>query len=127
MSNTLIMIFGSEATEAFEATGTVTALDTGQIKQMTFATPGERDAYLQGCEDAIGYNTYTHGPFSMGHSKGGPKRKWTMEKLTAEARKYQSRQDFRKASHGAYQSAYKIGALDEICAHMPRPSKGDAE
>ena len=44
-------------------------------------------------------------------------RKWTIEKITEEAMKYQSRYEFQRKSY-AYSAAYKKGLLDEICKHM---------
>lgn len=44
--------------------------------------------------------------------------KWTLESLTAEASKYTRRIDFYYESTGAYQSAWRQGLLDTVCAHM---------
>jgi isopentenyldiphosphate isomerase len=43
---------------------------------------------------------------------------WTKEKCQEEALKYNSRNEFRKNSGGAYDFSYRKGWLDEICIHM---------
>lgn len=45
-------------------------------------------------------------------------RKWTFEKLQAEALKYNRRVDFQYGSTGAYLSAMRQKLLDVICSHM---------
>lgn len=49
---------------------------------------------------------------------GGKIITWTKEKCFIEAKKYDNRTCFQKNSSAAYQSAYKNGWLNEICAHM---------
>ena len=46
------------------------------------------------------------------------KNKWTLEMLQKEALKYKTRGMFQKGNCSAYHAAYRIKALDEICAHM---------
>lgn len=50
--------------------------------------------------------------------KPAPKIKWTHEKLAEEAKKYNSKKDFKLFSHSAYVTAVRNGVLDEICNHM---------
>ena len=50
--------------------------------------------------------------------KPDPKIKWTHEKLAEEAKKYNSKKDFKLFSHSAYVTAVRNGVLDEICNHM---------
>jgi len=49
---------------------------------------------------------------------GGNILKWTKEKCKDESLKYISKSEFYKNSMSAYQSAKRIGILDEICSHM---------
>ena len=54
-----------------------------------------------------------------------PSGHWSKENCHQEALKYQSRNEFRLGSNGAYDAAGKNGCLDEICSHMEelkRPS-----
>lgn len=44
--------------------------------------------------------------------------KWTIEKLMADALKYQTRGEWEKKSSGAYKVAMKRGIMDECCGHM---------
>ena len=43
---------------------------------------------------------------------------WTIERCSAEAKKYMKRSHFKNQSPSAYEAASKKGWLDEICAHM---------
>jgi predicted GIY-YIG superfamily endonuclease len=43
---------------------------------------------------------------------------WVKEKCSEEAKKYSSRGEFKKSNNSAYNSAWKNGWLDDICAHM---------
>lgn len=45
-------------------------------------------------------------------------KRWTDEMLAAEARKYETKQEFRNNSANAYDSAKKRKLLDEFCNHM---------
>ena len=45
-------------------------------------------------------------------------KKWTFEKLKAEALKYKTRKEFRAKNPSAFQIAFREGFLDEICSHM---------
>lgn len=45
-------------------------------------------------------------------------KKWTKETCIVEAKKYSTRNDFRKKSSGAYDAARDNNWLDEICLHM---------
>ena len=55
--------------------------------------------------------------------KPAPKIKWTHEKLAEEAKKYNSKKDFKLFSHSAYVTAVRNGVLDDICRHMQRQRK----
>jgi len=44
--------------------------------------------------------------------------KWTVEMLTAEAAKYQTRWEFGKGSPNAYGAAHRRKLIDQVCAHM---------
>jgi hypothetical protein len=57
------------------------------------------------------------------HKQIGRERLWTIEKLQAEAAKYQHRVDFFNKSKGAYQVAWERGLLDIVCAHMQPKSR----
>ena len=43
---------------------------------------------------------------------------WTLERLKAEAAKYQTRMEFNERASGAYSAARQRKLLDEVCAHM---------
>lgn len=53
----------------------------------------------------------------------GTKRYWSIEKCREEALKYDTRRQFEKNSHRAYQAAYKYGWMDEVCSHMKHLKK----
>ena len=44
--------------------------------------------------------------------------KWTYEKCKEDAMKYNKRNDFKKKSNSAYNSARLNGWLEDICSHM---------
>ncbi|WP_430816416.1 hypothetical protein [Carboxylicivirga sp. RSCT41] len=46
--------------------------------------------------------------------------KWTKEELIIEARKYQTKTEFKQYSSGAYTAAYNNNWLNEICQHMKK-------
>jgi hypothetical protein len=46
------------------------------------------------------------------------KSKWTKEKVSIEAKKYNRRGHFQKENPSAYNYARRQGYLDEICSHM---------
>lgn len=52
-----------------------------------------------------------------------PKVKWTEEAIFKEAKKYSSKEDFRKACSAAYTIAHKKGIIDKACSHMPSSRK----
>ena len=45
-------------------------------------------------------------------------KKWDLEFVSKEAKKYKSRTAFQKGSKEAYESARKRGFLDTVCEHM---------
>jgi len=47
-----------------------------------------------------------------------PNNFWTKGKCREEAKKYNSRTEFRINAGGSYGRAYKNGWLDEICCHI---------
>lgn len=47
------------------------------------------------------------------------KRKWTYEKVLAEAKKYQTRAIFIKNNRVAYNAAHRFGWLNKVTSHMP--------
>ena len=53
----------------------------------------------------------------MSETQKSKSRKWPKEAVLAEAQKFTSKSEWRKASH-AYSIAHKNGWLDEACAHM---------
>ena len=57
-------------------------------------------------------------------SLGAYSRMWDFENVQEEALKYKTRNEFRKRSGGAYDSAIRNGWLDEVCSHMVL-EKGD--
>lgn len=53
-----------------------------------------------------------------------PKVKWTDEAIYEEAKKYSSKEEFRKACSAAYTIAHKKGIIDKACSHMVSSRKG---
>ena len=51
---------------------------------------------------------------------GGNVFKWGYDKCLLEAKKYKYRSDFKKGSAGAFDSARRLGFLDEVCSHMTK-------
>ena len=49
--------------------------------------------------------------------------KWSKEVLIKIAKKYKTRNEFKKNSGNAYDAALTKGLLDEVCAHMPKRAK----
>jgi len=49
----------------------------------------------------------------------------TLESITAEALKYNTRSDFKKGSKNVYQAALRRGFIDEVCAHMEPVGNGN--
>jgi hypothetical protein len=49
---------------------------------------------------------------------GGITKKWTKDACLKEAKKYINRVSFQKNNTSAYQSAYRNGCMEEVCAHM---------
>ena len=47
-----------------------------------------------------------------------PKVKWTDEAILKEAKRYSSKEEFRKACSAAYTIAHKKGIIDKACSHM---------
>lgn len=47
-----------------------------------------------------------------------PNNYWTLERVTEEAAKYQTRTEFLRGAAGAYGAARKHGWMDDVCAHM---------
>jgi len=45
-------------------------------------------------------------------------KKWFPENVKEESKKYKSRGEFIKGSHGAYKAAKKLGIYEEVCSHM---------
>ncbi len=50
-----------------------------------------------------------------------PNIKWTYEKLLEEARRYETKQEFRAMSGSAYAAAKYRKIIDDVCAHMTPP------
>lgn len=50
---------------------------------------------------------------------------WTYESVKDEAKKYKTREDFKKNSGSAYRAASRLGGISQFCQHMPskRPIK----
>ena len=48
------------------------------------------------------------------------RKKWTLEKLYREVKKYKTRSKFQKGSSGAYDAARRLGILNQICKHIPK-------
>lgn len=44
--------------------------------------------------------------------------KWTLDKLKASAKKYETRGEWQKEDHKAYDAAFRHGLFDQCCAHM---------
>ena len=44
--------------------------------------------------------------------------KWTYEKLVEEARKYETKQEFRAKNSSAYAAAKYRGIIEKVCSHM---------
>lgn len=52
-------------------------------------------------------------------------RKWTEEAIILEAAKYSTRSEFKKGCVSAYNAAHKSGKFDDLCPHLPKPTKKD--
>ena len=62
--------------------------------------------------------------------RGRRKLKWTEETVAADAKRFQERTQWKRASMTAYEWAADHGRLQEFCVHMrkhKRPSRSDAE
>ncbi len=119
MKQKLIAIFGTDACREFGETGMITDLDLGHVAFLEFDTVAERDAYMRGVDDAEGWMEATCVVMDKPRRTGGGRPlKWTDEKLSAEAAKYETRAAFCKGNYPAYMSAYKRNRLDVVCAHM---------
>ena len=44
--------------------------------------------------------------------------KWTLESIRQDARKYETKTEWRNRSGGAYQAAKRLGVIEEVCSHM---------
>jgi len=55
------------------------------------------------------------------------KNKWDKQSIRAEAKKYNIQKDFVKYSKGAFNAAYNIGILEEVCLHMKKVFKFDEQ
>jgi hypothetical protein len=60
---------------------------------------------------------------SAGGEVGGSRRRWTIEKIRAEAAKYKTRREFWERSASAHKIACIRGWIDEVCEHMPRDAR----
>ena len=49
--------------------------------------------------------------------------KWTELAIREEALKYSTRNEFNKKSNGAYYGARRLGILEDVTAHMERPTR----
>ena len=54
-------------------------------------------------------------------------KKWTDEAIVKEALKYKTRSEFQKGCVSAYNAAHKSGRFDDLCPHLPKPTKKDYE
>lgn len=54
-------------------------------------------------------------------------KKWTDEAIVEEALKYKTRSEFQKGCVSAYNAAHKSGRFDDLCPHLPKPTKKDYE
>jgi predicted GIY-YIG superfamily endonuclease len=45
---------------------------------------------------------------------------WNLERVSSEAKKYKTRNDFYNSSYSAHQAARRLGVLDHVCRHMER-------
>ena len=50
--------------------------------------------------------------------------KYTDDMVSDEAKKYNTRQEFKDKSYWAYNAAKNRGILDSVCSHMPIPTRG---
>jgi len=57
---------------------------------------------------------------AKGGSLGGRPIYWSRRAVTAEARKYKYRRDFKEGSPSAYYKALSLGILQDVCSHMPK-------
>ena len=53
--------------------------------------------------------------------------KWTDEAIIKEALKYKTRSEFYRSCVSAYNAAHKSGRFDDLCPHLPKPTKKDYE
>ena len=56
-------------------------------------------------------------------SIGNSEKKWSLEKILKESKKYQRRIDFRNYSNSAYQAAMRYDLIDHVCSHMQSDRK----
>lgn len=52
-------------------------------------------------------------------------KKWTDEAIIKEALKYKTRSEFYRSCVSAYNAAHKSGRFDDLCPHLPKPTKKD--
>jgi hypothetical protein len=62
----------------------------------------------------IHYSAYSH----LGIPKTS--KKWNVDSIMIEAKKYTCRSDFSKKSSGAYDAAVNMKIVDDVCSHMER-------
>jgi superfamily II DNA or RNA helicase len=54
-----------------------------------------------------------------------PANYWNRETIKKEALKYKRKMDFLKNANGAFQKAYSLGIMDEVCSHMKHYDRGE--
>ena len=62
----------------------------------------------------IHVSAYSH----LGFSKTA--KRWDLDAIKAESKKYTCRSDFAKKSSGAYDAALNMNAINDVCSHMER-------
>ncbi len=80
-----------------------------------------KGAYLSATRQGLLEKVCAHMPKRIDRS--GPKNpafKWTIEKISSEAIKYNSRKIFSEKSGSAYGAAIRQNILDQVCSHMPK-------
>ena len=86
----------------------------------SYQTPGDWKRAGGGSRAAATKNGwYAEATAHMAKTVGSKPRKWSKSQVLADAKKYASKADWRKASLG-YSMAHRNGWLDEACGHMEK-------
>lgn len=71
-------------------------------------------AYLSTCRQGLGSQVFAH------MQCGNKLRAYNFETLQKIAKKYKTRDEFKRVNRGAYDAARRMNKLEAICKHMPK-------